>query len=67
MISRQEAVTLAKAAVVESGGIWQEPVVVRWGPVNYSIWTNAYAHGGNVSVRVNRRSGLATVMGRTTK
>jgi len=65
MISRQEALISAKEAVLRAGMIWEEPVNVNWGPFNYSIWTNAKPAGGNVSVQVNRRSGVATVHGRT--
>ena len=65
MIDRQEALTLAKQAVLQAGRPWQEPVDVKRGPFNYSIWTNAEAKGGNVIVRVNRRSGVATVDGMT--
>jgi hypothetical protein len=67
MISRQQALISAKEAVLRAGMVWDEPVNVTWGPFNYSIWTNAKAAGGNVSVRVNRRSGVATVDGRTTR
>jgi hypothetical protein len=67
MISREEALIAAKEAVLRAGLYWDEPVVVNWGLFNYSIWTNSRTHGGNVSVRVNRRSGVATVTGRTIK
>jgi hypothetical protein len=65
MIKRQEALALAKDAVLQAGLPWEEPVHVNWGLFDYSIWTNSLTHGGNVSVRVNRRSGVATVRGRT--
>ena len=67
MISRQEALISAKEAVLRAGMRWEEPVDVHWGPFNYSIWTNARTHGGNITVEVNRRSGVATVRGRTIK
>jgi hypothetical protein len=67
MISRQEGLLSAKEAVLRAGLIWDEPVNVNWGLIYYSIWTNSKNHGGNVSVRVNRRSGVATVRGRTIK
>lgn len=67
MISRQDALISAKEAVLRAGMPWDEPVNVNWGPINFRIWTNSKTHGGNVSVRVNRRSGVATVQGRTTK
>lgn len=67
MISRQEALAAAKEAVLRAGLLWDEPVVVTWGLFNYSIWTRADTHGGNVSVQVNRRTGVATVKGMTTR
>jgi hypothetical protein len=61
MINRQEALVLAKEAVLRAGLLWDEPVVVTWGPFHYSMWTRADTRGGNISVRVNRRSGVAIV------
>ena len=40
---------------------WTEPAVVNWGLFNYEVLTNADHRGGNVIIRVNRRSGKATV------
>jgi len=65
MISRAEATVLAKQAVLREGLLWEEPVHVTWGLFTYSFWTAARTHGGNVTVRVNRRSGVATVKGMT--
>jgi hypothetical protein len=67
VIGRQEALVAAKEAVLRAGMLWEEPVDVSWGLVNYSIWTNAKTHGGNITILVNRRSGVATVRGRTIK
>jgi hypothetical protein len=67
VISRQEALNSAKEAVSRAGMLWEEPVDVHWGPFNYSIWTNAKTAGGNITIRVNRRSGEATIEGRTIK
>jgi hypothetical protein len=57
MVSRAEAKTLAKQAVLREGLLWEEPVHVSRGFFTSSFWTAAHCHGGNVSVRVNRRSG----------
>ncbi|WP_328470143.1 hypothetical protein OHA21_03750 [Actinoplanes sp. NBC_00393] len=62
MIDRDQAVELARAEVERSGLPWLEPVTVSWGLFRYEVLTNTSFRGGNVIVRVNRRSGKATVV-----
>jgi hypothetical protein len=62
MVGREQAVELARAEVERNGLPWLEPVTVNWGPFSYEVLTNTSLRGGNVIVRVNRRSGRATVV-----
>jgi hypothetical protein len=66
-ISKAEALELAHAEVERRGLPWIEPFSVHWGIWNYSVWTKHGTRGGNVIVRVNRRSGAATVVGHILK
>ena len=67
MISRAQALELARAEVARKGLQWVEPISVHGGIWNYSVWTRSKSRGGNVIIRVNRRSGIATVVGHTPK
>ncbi|MEU4426122.1 hypothetical protein AB0F81_36345 [Actinoplanes sp. NPDC024001] len=62
MIDRDQAVQLARAEVENNGLPWLEPVSVNWGLFHYEVRTNTAFRGGNVIIRVNRRSGKATVV-----
>jgi hypothetical protein len=57
MIDRNQALTVARDEVERQGLWWEEPVIVHFGIRNYRIWTKANSRGGNVAIRVNRRSG----------
>ena len=67
MISRAEALDLAHAEVKRQGLPWIEPFRVHFGFWNYRVWTRAESRGGNVVIRVNRRSGTATVVAHSPK
>ena len=61
MIDREEALRLARREVERQGLPWIEPISVNYGFLNYEVWTKSGTRGGNVVVKVNRRSGKATV------
>jgi hypothetical protein len=67
MISRDDAVTLAREEVVRKGLVWTEPATVNFGFWNFRVWTRGDSRGGNIIIRVNRRSGAATIMAVTPK
>jgi hypothetical protein len=67
MISRAEAMELARAEVERAGLPWVEPISVHRGIWNYEVWTRSKSRGGNVIIQVNRRSGVATVVAHTPK
>jgi hypothetical protein len=67
MISRREALELARAEVERQDLPWTEPIGVHAGFWNYRVWTNKGTRGGNVIIRVNRRSGTATVIAHSLK
>jgi hypothetical protein len=62
MIDRNQALAVARDEVERQGLWWVEPVIVHFGIWNYRIWTNANSRGGNVAIRVNRRSGQVTAL-----
>jgi hypothetical protein len=67
MISRAEAVELARAEVERRGLEWVEPIRVNRGIWNYAVWTRSDYRGANLIIEVNRRSGKAAVVGQTPK
>jgi hypothetical protein len=60
MIDRDEAMSLARQEVEREGLPWTEPISVHFGLWNYRVWTMADSRGGNIIIKVNRRSGAAT-------
>jgi hypothetical protein len=66
-INRAEAVELARAEAERKGLDWVEPITVVYGFWNYAVWTRSDWRGGNLIIRVNRRSGIATVRALTPK
>jgi hypothetical protein len=62
MIDRNEALAVARDEVERRGLWWVEPVIIRFGIRHYRIWTNANSRGGNVAIRVNRKSGEVTAL-----
>jgi hypothetical protein len=64
MIDRAKALELARREVERKGLPWTEPISIHFGLWNYQIWTKTGTIGGNVVVKVNRRSGEATVVAR---
>lgn len=56
-ISKDYAIEIARARCQQEGWPWIEPVHVIAGFRVYRIMTNAGMRGGNVFVRVDRRTG----------
>jgi hypothetical protein len=62
-IDRAEASLLARREVERNDLPWTEPIGVHFGFWNYHVWTMADSRGGNIIIKVNRRSGEATIVG----
>ncbi|HZN69506.1 MAG TPA: hypothetical protein VFB66_29800 [Tepidisphaeraceae bacterium] len=62
-VSPAEAVTLAKAAVLDARGHFVAPVLVESGWRCYRIRTNLWSKGGNLLILVRRRDGEVLEMG----
>jgi len=56
-ISKEDALEIARIRCQEEGWPWIEPVHVITGFRAYRIMTNAQMRGGNVFMRVDRRTG----------
>jgi hypothetical protein len=67
VISRAQAIELARAEAQRKGLNWVEPISVAYGFWNYAVWTRSDSRGGNLIIEVNRRSRLVTVHGPTPK
>ena len=65
MIDRATAESLAREEVERNGLPWTPPISVHWGIWNFDVWTRADSRGGNIIIRVNRRSGAATIVATT--
>ncbi len=64
-IDREQAVEVAKAAVEQAGLLWLEPIRSYWGLHHFTVWTSSNRRGGNLIIRVDRRTGRATIAGPT--
>jgi hypothetical protein len=62
MIGRAEAQELARREVERKSLPWTGPISVHFGFWNYEVWTKSGTRGGNIIIKVNRRSGVATVV-----
>lgn len=60
VISAEEAVHIARAAVADRGWAWREPVKVTETLRSYRFWTNTDYRGGNVFIHVDARTGEVT-------
>jgi hypothetical protein len=56
-ISREDAVTRARALCEQEGHVWHEPVTVSRRIGHYFVWTHAGWKGGNLGYRVNLHNG----------
>jgi hypothetical protein len=63
VIDRTRALDLARREVERRGLPWTKPISVHFGFWNYRVWTMADSRGGNIIIKVNRRSGEATIVG----
>ncbi len=57
VISRHQALALARAECDARGWPWREPVHVARGLGSYHVMTNARSRGGNVNIRIGVASG----------
>jgi hypothetical protein len=62
MIDKGEALVLARREVERNALPWTEPISVHFGFWNYRVWTMADSRGGNIIIKVNRRSREATIV-----
>lgn len=60
MLSKAEALEIARAECERRGLAFVEPVMVQRGPFRIKIVTNAGTTGGNVRMRLNARTGAVT-------
>jgi hypothetical protein len=56
-ISKEHALETARARCAQEGWPWVEPVRVNVDLREYHVMTNAEMRGGNVNIRIDRRSG----------
>jgi hypothetical protein len=57
MVSRVEAIQIARAECALRGWPWLAPIEVHWGLFTITVITNAKSRGSNVRIRVRRRDG----------
>jgi hypothetical protein len=62
VIDRAKALELARCEVERNGLPWTEPTSIHFGFWNYEVWTKADSRGGNIIIKVNRRSREATIV-----
>jgi hypothetical protein len=60
MLSKEEALEIARAECERRGHAFAEPVFIRRGPFRTVILTNADVIGGNCRIRINSRTGAIT-------
>lgn len=63
MIGKTEAKELARLECERRGVQFTEPVYISGWLRRYSVWTDAKSRGGNVSLRVDRRTGAVEFLG----
>ena len=56
-MTKEEAKQIARKECAARGWPWEEPVHVIWGLFHYEVWTNAHSRGGNVIIRIRRKTG----------
>jgi hypothetical protein len=57
VVTKSEARDIAYAHTQRLGLPWTEPIAVRWRPLSYFVWTHAGWTGGNVGIKVSKRTG----------
>ena len=57
MVSRAEAIQIARAECALRGWPWLAPIEVHWGLFSLTVITNAESRGCNARIRVRRRDG----------
>ena len=57
MVSRAEAIQIARAECALRGWPWLAPIEVHWGLFSLTVITNAKSRGCNARIRVRRRDG----------
>lgn len=60
MISKQEALAIARDECARRGWGWTEPVRVSWGIFTYTVCTNCHSRGGNAALVIRKRDGVIT-------
>ena len=56
MITRAQALEIAREECARRGWPWNEPLSVKWGFIYYTIWGGG-RKGGNLSMKIRKKTG----------
>jgi len=62
MITKAQALEIAKQECTKRGWQWNEPVSVNWGLFCYTVWGGG-RKGGNICVKVKKSNGEVISVG----
>jgi len=64
-MTKKQAQRIALDECNRRGWKWQEPVLVKWGILSFTVWTNANRKGGNCCLKIRKKDGSILSAGRT--
>jgi hypothetical protein len=56
MITKKQALEIARQECARRGWSWDEPVSVKWGFFCYTVWGGG-RKGGNLCIRISKKTG----------
>lgn len=56
MITKVQALEIAREECLKRGWLWPVNASIKWGLINYTVWGGGQK-GGNLCIKVNKRSG----------
>jgi hypothetical protein len=66
MITKQQAKEIARNECQQKNWPWLEPIYVKWGLYNYTIWGGG-RKGGNLIIKIRKKDGEIICSGITPK